>query len=603
MKLWQKFICIALCVIVILPITACNDNQESAAGERVVPPERQFTFWIRQGDDHYPDYGDNPAVKYLETLPYGTDEKGNGKYIDLSFVVPVSGSEADNFNTLIATGDYMDVMDLTAYSGKALDLYNEGIALDITEYVEDYMPNYRAFLDAHPDLKATATNVIDGEKRFIQIYSYEDDTPEPWGGYEYRRDWIVKYGKNPADGSSFSGAFVTINEDGSPNVDSWQDNVVFPSGGSDPVYISDWEWMFGIFDLALADLGITDGYGMSLYYPGFFGAGDLVCAFGGGNPSWFKTTDNQIVDVSTSDGFRVYLQAMSTWYKNGWIYRAFPEHTADAFYSIDSNKIFQGKIGLWYGFSSQLGGRMANPDDPYLNGYVSFSAAQPINDIYGSENEKFKTPFAMYQGSLEGPSYIVTKSAEEKDLEALFTYIDFLYTEEGGALKTFGLSKDQYEVTRDRFMTELGFTEGAYSKVVEDGKSRYKVHQNVFDSGWDGAIKLLRSPGLNLNSLRSASSYHKNYVTSLKRWTQYENTGWLYGSILGQLSEEDSKTYAKVFTQIYEFQTKNVPAFIKGAKDPFSDEDWNAFVNALNKYGPDRVTIILQSLVDKLYSD
>lgn len=364
MKLWQKFIYIALCVIVILPITACNDNQESAAGERVVPPERQFTFWIRQGDDHYPDYGDNPAVKYLETLPYGTDEKGNGKYIDLSFVVPVSGSEADNFNTLIATGDYMDVMDLTAYSGKALDLYNEGIALDITEYVEDYMPNYRAFLDAHPDLKATATNVIDGEKRFIQIYSYEDDTPEPWGGYEYRRDWIVKYGKNPVDGSSFSGAYVTINEDGSPNVDSWQDNVVFPSGGSDPVYISDWEWMFGIFDIALEDLGITDGYGMSLYYPGFFGAGDLVCAFGGGNPSWFKTADNQIVDGSTSEGFRVYLQAMSTWYKNGWIDRAFPEHTADAFYSIDSNNIFQGKVGLWYGYSSQLGGGWPTPMIP-----------------------------------------------------------------------------------------------------------------------------------------------------------------------------------------------------------------------------------------------
>jgi len=48
--------------------------------------------------------------------------------------------------------------------------------------------------------------------------------------------------------------------------------------------------------------------------------------------------------------------------------------------------------------------------------------------------------------------------------------------------------------------------------------------------------------------------------------------------------------------------TKNVPSFIKGTKDPFSDADWNAYVNALNKYGPDKVTVMLQALADKLYA-
>lgn len=46
--------------------------------------------------------------------------------------------------------------------------------------------------------------------------------------------------------------------------DSWADDVVFPGGGTDPVYISDWEWTFGIFETAMEALGITDSYCVSV---------------------------------------------------------------------------------------------------------------------------------------------------------------------------------------------------------------------------------------------------------------------------------------------------------------------------------------------------
>ena len=71
----------------------------------------------------------------------------------------------------------------------------------------------------------------------------------------YRRDWLVNYGTNPQTGEAFSGEW----KDG-----EWTDNVVFPSGGTDPVYISDWEWMFDIFETALQMQGMTDGYVMQL---------------------------------------------------------------------------------------------------------------------------------------------------------------------------------------------------------------------------------------------------------------------------------------------------------------------------------------------------
>lgn len=600
----KNSIIVVLCVMLLLPLVACGGSKGSAVGDKSVPEERQYSFWIRVGNEKYTDYNENPGIEYLESLPYGTDEKGNENYIDLSFYIPVSGSEADNFNTLIATGDYMDVMDLSAYSGKATDLYEEGVALDITEWVENYMPHYTAFLDTNPNLKATATNVIEGEPRFVQLYIYQDALSDMWGGYQYRRDWIVKYGKNPVDESAFKGEFIDFNEDGSPHFDSWKDNVVFPSGGPDPIYISDWEWMFEIFDLAIEDLGITDGYGMSLYYPGYLETGDLVCAFGGGNATWYKTADDQIVYGGNSDSFRTYLQAMSTWYKNGWIDKAFPEHTADIFYAIDTNKVYSGKVGLWYGTQATIGGRLANPDDPNLNGFVSFTAAQPINDIYGKDAHQNKTPYAMYQTSQESVSYIVTTAAEEKDLETLFTFLDYMYDTDGGALvRSFGLSKEQYELTQNKFMTENGFTQGAYTMAMdEDGVTRYQVFKEVMDFG-DGALRSDRLPGINMELLRGKSLFHSGWRSSVARWVQYKNTGWLPGSFTGQLTEENANTYSKVNTNVAEFMTKNVPSFIKGAKDPYNDEDWKSFVNALNKYGPDKVTVMLQSLADTLYGN
>jgi hypothetical protein len=604
MEPWKKMILLTVCIIFMLPLTACGGNKSNSnTALPGVPADRQYTFWLRVGDEHYTDYAENPGVEYLKTLSYGTDANGNPKKIDMSFTIPVPGSEADNFNTLIATGQYMDVMDLSAYSGTALDLYNNGIAIDITDYVKKYMPNYTAFLDAHPDLKATATNVIDGEKRYIQLISYLDSVGYMWGGYQYRRDWIVKYGVNPVDGSAFSGAYTAFNPDGTPNPDSWVDNVVFPSGGSDPVYISDWEWMLGIFKTAIKALNISDGYPMSLYYPGYIETGDLVCAFGGGDATWYKNADNQIVYGATSDDFRTYLQAMNTWYQNGWIDTAFPEHTSDQFFSIDNTKIFSGKVGLWYGLLSSLGGRLAKSDDPYLNGFVSYTAAQPINDIYGSDAQKNKTPFAMYQQGQEGVKFIITTAAKDKDLEILFTFLDYMYSKEGAVIRTFGLSKEQYDVTHNAFMTENGFTEGAYKVVVDpDGVTRYQVYQDILDRGLENAVKPGRLFAMDLNSLKSKSGYLKGYQSSLDRWTQYTNTGWLSGSFTGQLSADDSKTYTKVNTNVVEFLTKNVPSFIKGTKNPFSDEDWNAFVNALNKYGPDKVTVIFQELADRMYA-
>ena len=582
MKITKKVLAVMFCITMIASAAGCSRSSDG------VTKDTSISWWIYQGEEssYYSDYRENPVVDYLLTKSWGTD---NAK-IDLEFLIPVAGAEKDNCVTLISTGEYPDIMDMAVYPGSITELYADGIALDLTEYVEQYMPNYLAFLDANPDLKATAMNVVDGEKKYLGLYSYSDAVPAAWGGYQYRRDWIIKYGKNPTDGSAFSGAYAKTNEDGTPNLDTWEDNVVFPSGGSDPVYISDWEWMLQIFQTAIEDQKISDGYPMSLSYPGFFAPGDLVCAFGGGSARWYVNPDGKMVYGPTDDGFRTYIQCMNTWYKNGWIDKAFSEHAQDQFYAIDDVKVRSGKVGLWYGYDSQLGGKM---DDG--SGMVVFAASQPINDIYGTDAHKNVEPYTMYQTSREGNMIMITSAAKDKDLSALFTMLDYLYSDEGSILKTFGLSKEQYEVTQNEFYSKIGFTEGGYKKN-EDGtylKFRDKL-DNVYTSA--NGTRLIGLERTALTDLGNEEVRQHN----IDQWTKYKSTGTLGKSFENQLSIEDAATVSKINTNAYEFLTKNVPNFIRGSKDPYKDDDWNSYLKAISKYCPDTVTQIYQNLYDSL---
>lgn len=213
------------------------------------------------------DYNDLPAVKYWLDMEWDANRDGVGKKLNLEFRSPTAGSEQDYVNTQISTGEYPDVMALVYSTTPVMELYDDGMIMDITEYVENYMPNYMAFLDSHPDLKERATFNIDGEKKYLMVDVLYNEVGEPWGGLMYRRDWIVKYGENPETGEAFSGSWI----DG-----EWVDDVVFPSGSTDPVYISDWEWMLDIFDKALKAQNVTDGYAMQMCSAGVEGTGDIV---------------------------------------------------------------------------------------------------------------------------------------------------------------------------------------------------------------------------------------------------------------------------------------------------------------------------------------
>ena len=379
--------------------------------------------------------------------------------------------------------------------------------------------------------------------------------------------------------------------------------MVFPSGGTDPVYISDWEWMLKIFKKAIEEQGIEDGYCMSLYYPGYLSSGDLVSAFGGGS-TWYKTANNTIEYGMTSDNFRTYLQCMNQWYKNGWIDKAFPEHSSDMFYKIDDVRVRQGKIGLWMGIQAQLIGK-GDSGEGFANGMVAYAARQPMNDIYGTDAQKNKEPYVFYQQGLESQNFVITDKAAKKDIVALCSFLDYLYSDEGMLLREMGLSKEQYEVTKNELYTKFGLTEGAYTVTKnEEGINEVELVDKLKADGmlWNAArsnrfygIKGVPEGYKVVNKTESETLRH-----SYNEWIAYSSTGSFTNSFISQLPSDEAALCSKTNTNLDEFCAKTVPGFIQGEKDPYNDSDWNAYVKALNKYGPDKVTNDYQKLLDQL---
>ena len=627
-----------------LALTGCGSNS-SDGGDNTV------SWWITMTDGngvYYDDYEDNPAVEwlnqqYLDTENGGLGTKEDGTPLKFTFQVPISGSETDNFNTMMSTGEYTDIIDLAMSTDTAATMVDEGTLLDITDYVEKYMPHYIEYLDKNPEQKALLTHEDEnGDTRYYEIGAIKEENDVPWGGYMYRRDWLVEYAQPTAYVWDWDSDYVKENghpavtpleeAQASGNMEGWKanevteftssegedpkndytDNVIFPSGTSDPLTISDWEWMLDAFKKAIDDKGFsgnTDAYCTTVYYPGFFGMGDLVSSFGGGTGVWSKDADQNVYFSGTSDNFKTYLECLNTWYNNGWMDTRFETRASDMFFSINQTGTAQGQVGLFYGTAASLGDaiRVTCADSEDQQKAYVMPCAVPINDKYGTDEQKYKEPDAFYQGSRIAGRIGITEALEDKSedtIAALFTFLDWMYTREGALTRSVGLSQEQIDSVdlENNLYEEYGIEGGAYDvSENEDGKTVYTFH---YDTSGDlgNALKFTRMVvGAELTGAGADIDYvfdkgeSKVHQLATEQWTKYTSTASLY-DYNNQFTTEQNDIYSDINQSVNDYMNQNTPNLIKNGLD-----GWDAYVEGINALHPEELTEVYQEVMDSLF--
>lgn len=624
MKKWKTIGAAALATVVAAGsmgiFAGCNNSGDADT----------FTFWISSSvnSSFYNDYGENPYIQHLEK-----------KFdITLEFMTPMAGKELEDFNKLIGSGSYPDVMDLSFYTDSIALLYDDGYgaAMDLTQYIADYMPNYSKFMADNATLTQYAK--IDG--MYLTLNGYSEEIPVQWGGWEYRRDWLIEYGETQTKGTYSSveevekalssesaertGGFIEpIADDSYESGYAYADGIVFPDGiltedGHDnPLTIRDWEWMFEIFSQ-----NEDCEYCISLPNIGYHGTGELLSAFGVG-PLWNAYDDgtgtfSEMKFGPTQDGYKRYVEKMHEWYEKGWLDPNFTSNSGDMFYAIDGESITSGKVGLWYGTSGQLGNLMEQSSGgsiPALEGIDSWGARQP-REGYGAEDEAAglfcDDPSIFYLASQEGRRWIVTDAAEGKNIEKLFTMLDWLYTEEGSITSAFGLSKEQieeYDIDTS-LLDEYGLTEeGCWWWVDENGEKcdadtpGAKVMWNPIVKNSTGDLGVATTGSYffamgfdNVGREYDQDSFSKSH--GLKEWVAYNNSGSLTSSFTSQFTVDEGSSYNAVQESVREFIGTTLPDIIKNGVDNIN---WANFLGGLRTRKCDDNTTLVQGLYDRLH--
>ena len=623
----KKLLSVLIVLLMLLSyLTACKKDETGFDTGNIKTEE--FNYWLARGvsSSYYLQYQDNPIMQYVMDNMTFKNGDGEESKIKIKFESPAAGSEVDTYNLMISTDGFLDIMD-TTYGMPVEEMYNAGQVLDLTYYVENFMPNYKAFLDANPELYPYVTKKIDGEMKFLSIPGAVDqsDLYDQFCGICYRRDWIVRYGTPPAQLWSLDAGgnkvyranpdaaipfsyYYSLDIDGNSinvtevsekvDIESWVDNVVFPSGNTDPIYISDWEWMLEIIARAIEAQGIDDGYPMSLYYPGYIATGDISCAFGGGGPAIYLNKDTgKAAFGAAEEGFKAYLQCMNQWYSNGWIDKEFRDKN-DIFFGIDETKIFQGKIGLWMGASAHVGARIRSDRQPLTDEAMVFGAPQAINDIYGPDSVRFVEPYVMF-GAIDKVSggICITSKAKNKDIAVLAGFLDYFWSEEGSIMRTMGLGKGQMEEKQSPIYMQFGLTDGAYFDAG-NGKLQYVPSMERDEADFRGAMTAVSIPGLTRFSLQQFS-YPPTYVHSREQWVRYPVTGFFGGMFNSTMTAEEVRVGEQIATVIEaEYMRVEVPKFITGEKN--FEADYETFLNNLNKRNYQKVLDIYNAAIERL---
>lgn len=313
-------------------------------------------------------------------------------------------------------------------------------------------------------------------------------------------------------------------------------------------------------------------------FTGGFGIAALVNYVENGEVKWGTVTEN----------FYNYLVKMHEWYEKGYIYQDFASRTQDAFYLPNTALTYGGAAGIWYGLDSQLGDEMSMPE--YGLEMEVRALTNPLDAEHGITADQ--ASFVLDTG--RGGSYeafSVTTACSEEKLIRYLQAMDYMYTEEGGLVKTFGLTPEQ--ANGDPIYKAMGI-EGTYS-MNDDGTLS-------FDYGWGGgqlehedAGIGLRFPGIYRTDLTQQYFMSDRKKEAEAVWTKYGRNMVYPFSITPSADQNDIAS--DIFSDLYGYITTEVPQFIIGTKE-LNEQTYQEFVDQQYAYGLEEYLEIYQSLYD-----
>jgi putative aldouronate transport system substrate-binding protein len=527
---------------------AGGTTQTAAGGPVDYSRHETFSAWLFADPyDQYSDYSENPVVGAL-----------NKKYnVTLKFEQPVRGTERDAISLMFGTGEYTDMIEMSNYTGSIPQLYEDGVIADIAQYL-DYMPNFKKLLETDVGFRRTS---YDDSGRILTLRNISDPYELPFAGLMYRHDILDK----------ITGG-----------------NVRFPSGNDYPKTIADWEYMLPLFKQYFEAANRNEYAPLILPYNGVIPYGDLINSFG--SRAAFYLDGSTVKYGPLEESFLKYLKKMHEWYEKGWIYKDFASRVNDMFYLPNTSLTYGGAAGAWYGLTFQVGDSMSMPQ--YNMFFDVRAAPSPLSTADGV------TEFANFaiNPSYENGGVGWAFAAKCKNLPKLLSIMDYLYSEEGGYLKS-GLTKESGSA-ENKYYVAAGLQDGLY--WFEGGKA--VMNPKLADFSNYNAFLGMRVPGRVRPDVPKLPARLALETSNMAIWNPYPNAKYpkLPGPAgTGALrTTEEETVYAASNVRITDYLDSTVPKFIMGTL-LINAQTWAEFKAQLRNLGAQDMIRIQQAAYDR----
>lgn len=371
-----------------------TDKDAAESGKSNLPlveTKEDLSFWIAWSFAYLEDPNEVKGIQKLEELTN----------VHINWNIVTSQEASEKFGLMLASGDSPDIIRGVNqyYPGGIEKGVEDGVLLDMTDLINEYMPNYQAARTSVPEVEK-GTKTDSGRTPVIWTLASDDEEVSlemVWAGLFLRQDWLND-----------------LNMEAPVTIDQWHDTLTAFKEN----YNCEAPLMFA------ADGTFLQGEFISAYgvLPEFYLDGDTV-KYG-----------------PVEEGYRQYVETMRQWYSEGLIDPNFT--TNDATLIASNDYMATGKAGAGvsaWGYSNDLlktDYGMANDEDFWLSG-----VANPVLN----EGDTPQTGSTMCGYIKE--ALAVTTNCENPELAA--RWLDYFYSPEGMYLNAYGIEGESYELLDD----------------------------------------------------------------------------------------------------------------------------------------------------------
>lgn len=555
----KRMIAIVLaCLMLATVLAGCGGSKTETPATTAAPGSAtSISYWM------------DPANMASKVVTSFNEHKGWMKYeenlgIDIDWREPASGQAAEQFNLLLAAKQQPDIMYYSwanAYPGGPDAAIADGKIIALNDYIEQYAPNFNAYLEAHPDVRREITTDSGNIYCFPGVYTYTSQSSNVW------QDTLSR---EPYD-ETFIGLII-------------REDLLQQAGLDIPVTLDDWYEALKAFK----DMGIK--YPLSCQAmlmtmaQSFSSAFDLTIPVVGYpmGTEFALDADGKIVYGPAQDEYKDYLAFMNKLYSEGLLD---PDFMVQDRVNVQT-KVVNGEVGAWVemlpvgigGLTSQI--QAVDPS-------TTFSAVAVLNPVL-TEGQQLR--YVSGNAAFTGSGAAITTSC--KDIAAACKVLDYAWSEEGNRILNWGIEGESYEFVDGWPRLTDQIVNNTDGIAVSEAFSVYRNLNGPYPQDHTQRLESKR------NYTLAEGEPDKN-LAALDLWSSDANGSVRAGLPATTMLPEEASAYGSAYNELSTYVAEMFTRFITGDE---SLDNFEKYQQNLKALGLDTVMELQTGALERYYN-